>query len=58
MPQVCEFLDVWTARDQGAASDIKMVQELMEMLPIYEGERGMDMVVRTRPDNMIDGKFR
>jgi len=41
-----------------AASHIKIVQELMEMLPVYERERAMDKVVRTRPDNVIDGKFR
>ena len=41
-----------------AASHIKMVQELMEMLPVYEREKAMDKVVRTRPDNVIDGKFR
>jgi hypothetical protein len=41
-----------------AANHIKMVQELMEMLPIYERERAMDKVVSTRSDNVIDGKFR
>jgi len=41
-----------------AASHIKIVQELMEMLPVYERERAMDKVVSTRPDNVIDGKFR
>ena len=41
-----------------ASSHIKIVQELMEMVPIYERERAMDKIVRTRPDNVIDGKFR
>ena len=47
-----------TAITAQAASHIKIVQELMEMLPVYERERAMDKVVRTRPDNVIDGKFR
>jgi len=41
-----------------AANHIKMVQELMEMIPINEREKAMDKIVRTRPDNVIDGKFR
>ena len=41
-----------------AASHIKMVQELMEMIPVYERENAMDKVVSTRPDNVINGKFR
>ena len=41
-----------------ASKHIKMVQELMEMIPIYERERAMDKIVRTRPDNVIAGKFR
>lgn len=41
-----------------AAIHIKMVQELMEMIPVYERENAMDKVVSTRPDNVIDGKFR
>lgn len=41
-----------------AANHIKMVQELMEMLPIHEREKAMDKVVETRADNVIDGKFR
>jgi len=41
-----------------ASNHIKMVQELMEMIPIYEREKAMDKIVRTRPDNVIDGKFR
>lgn len=47
-----------TALAAQAASHIKMVQELMEMLPVYEREKVMDKVVSTRPDNVIDGKFR
>ena len=47
-----------TALATQAATHIKMVQELMEMIPVYERERAMDKVVRTRPDNVIDGKFR
>jgi hypothetical protein len=47
-----------TALVAQAAGHIKMVQELMEMLPVYEREKAMDKVVRTRPDNVIDGKFR
>lgn len=41
-----------------AANHIKMVQELMEMIPVYEREKAMDKIVRTRPDNVIGGKFR
>ena len=41
-----------------AENHIKMVQELMEMLPVYEREKAMDKVVITRADNVIDGKFR
>jgi hypothetical protein len=47
-----------TALATQAATHIKMVQELMEMIPVYERERAMDKVVSTRPDNVIDGKFR
>jgi len=47
-----------TALVAQTANHIKMVQELMEMLPVYEREKAMDKVVRTRPDNVIDGKFR
>lgn len=47
-----------TALAAQAANHIKMVQELMEMLPVYEREKAMDKVVSTRPDNVIDGKFR
>jgi hypothetical protein len=41
-----------------AQNHIKMVQELMEMVPVYEREKAMDKVVSTRADNVIDGKFR
>jgi hypothetical protein len=41
-----------------ATNHIKMVQELMEMIPVYEREKAMDKIVRTRPDNIIEGKFR
>lgn len=37
---------------------IKIVQELMEIIPVYEREKAIDKIVRTRPDNVIDGKFR
>lgn len=47
-----------TALAAQAASHIKMVQELMEMVPVYEREKAMDKVVSTRADNVIDGKFR
>ncbi|MBA6253138.1 bacterioferritin comigratory protein [Colwellia sp. MB3u-55] len=47
-----------TALAYQAASHIKMVQELMEMVPAYEREKAMDKVVNTRADNVIDGKFR
>jgi hypothetical protein len=47
-----------TALADQAASHIKMVQELMEMVPVYEREKAMDKVVSTRADNVIDGKFR
>ncbi|MDO6488422.1 hypothetical protein Q4503_11965 [Colwellia sp. 6_MG-2023] len=47
-----------TALANQAASHIKMVQVLMEMVPVYEREKAMDKVVSTRADNVIDGKFR
>ncbi len=47
-----------TALAAQASSHIKMVQELMEMIPVYERERAMDNIVKTRSDNVIDGKFR
>ncbi|RPF11046.1 hypothetical protein EDB14_2145 [Vibrio crassostreae] len=41
-----------------AANHIKMIQELMEMLPALEREKAMDKVVNTRPDNIVEGNFR
>ncbi|MBY6198835.1 bacterioferritin comigratory protein [Vibrio hangzhouensis] len=41
-----------------AATHIKVVQELMDMLHESEREKAMDKVVRTRPDNLIKGDFR
>ncbi|WCP81571.1 bacterioferritin comigratory protein [Vibrio harveyi] len=41
-----------------AAINIKVVQELMEMLPKSLRENAMDKVVRSRPDNVIKGNFR
>lgn len=41
-----------------AASHIKMVQELMEMLHESEREKAMDKVIKVRPDNLIKGNFR
>lgn len=41
-----------------AALHIKMVQELMEMIPEHEREKAMDKVVNARPDNIIEGSFR
>ncbi|MFA0329274.1 bacterioferritin comigratory protein [Vibrio cyclitrophicus] len=41
-----------------AATHIKIVQDLMEMLPASEREKAMDKVVNTRPDNIVEGNFR
>ncbi|MUK41199.1 bacterioferritin comigratory protein [Aliivibrio fischeri] len=41
-----------------AATHIKMIQQLMEMLPASEREKAMDKVVNTRPDNIVEGYFR
>lgn len=41
-----------------AAMHIKIVQELMEMLPESQREKAMDKVVSARPDNVIKGSFR
>ncbi|MFA0049637.1 bacterioferritin comigratory protein [Vibrio breoganii] len=41
-----------------AALHIKIVQELMEMLPASEREKAMDKVVSARPDNIVEGNFR
>ena len=40
------------------AINIKVVQELMEMLPKSLRESAMDKVVSSRPDNIIKGNFR
>ncbi|GLS89080.1 hypothetical protein GCM10007916_01470 [Psychromonas marina] len=41
-----------------AALHIKIVQELMEILPESEREKAMDKIVNTGPDNIIKGNFR
>ncbi|KIF48786.1 bacterioferritin comigratory protein [Vibrio owensii 47666-1] len=41
-----------------AATHIKVVQELMEMLHESQREKAMDKVVNARPDNIIEGNFR
>ena len=41
-----------------AATHIKVVQELMEMLHESQREKAMDKVVNTRPNNIVDGNFR
>ncbi|KIP79646.1 bacterioferritin comigratory protein [Vibrio harveyi] len=41
-----------------AATHIKIVQDLMEMLAASEREKAMDKVVNTRPDNIVEGNFR
>lgn len=41
-----------------AATHVKMIQELMEMLHESERENAMDKVVNTRPDNIVEGSFR
>ncbi len=41
-----------------AAIHIKIVQELMEMIPESQREAAMDKVVNTRPDNVVKGNFR
>lgn len=41
-----------------AATHVKMIQELMEMLHESERENAMDKVVNTRPDNIVEGNFR
>lgn len=57
-----EYLDLMKNHEQAlatqAANHIKMVQELMEMLPTSEREKAMDKVVSTRPDNIVEGDFR
>ncbi|CAH7023198.1 conserved hypothetical protein [Vibrio coralliirubri] len=41
-----------------AATHVKIVQELMDMLHESEREKAMDKVVNTRPDNIVEGNFR
>lgn len=41
-----------------AALHIKIVQELMEIIPESVREKAMDKVVNARPDNIIEGNFR
>ncbi|MDO6613382.1 hypothetical protein Q4601_13855 [Shewanella sp. 1_MG-2023] len=57
-----EYLDIARSHEQAlaiqAASHIKMVQELMEMLHESEREKAMDKVTKARPDNLIKGDFR
>ncbi|MBM7072759.1 hypothetical protein JQC92_12070 [Shewanella sp. 202IG2-18] len=57
-----EYLDLAKSHEQAltiqAASHIKMVQELMEMLHESEREKAMDKVIKARPDNLIKGNFR
>jgi len=40
-----------------AAKHIKIVKELMEMIPETQREKAMDKIVHARPDNIIKGKF-
>ncbi|MEZ8780264.1 bacterioferritin comigratory protein [Vibrio splendidus] len=57
-----EYLDLSRCHEKAlaiqAANHIKVVQELMEMLPEREREEAMDKVVKARPDNIIKGSFR
>lgn len=57
-----EYLDLARSHEKAlatqAANHIKMIQELMEMLPTSEREKAMDKVVNTRPDNIVEGNFR
>jgi predicted ABC-type transport system involved in lysophospholipase L1 biosynthesis ATPase subunit len=57
-----EYLDLSRSHEKAlarqAAIHIKMVQELMHMIPEIEREKAMDKVVKARPDNLIEGKFR
>ncbi|MFH0286531.1 bacterioferritin comigratory protein [Vibrio owensii] len=41
-----------------AATHIKVVQELMDMLHESQREKAMDKVVNARPGNIIEGNFR
>ncbi|MEZ8087906.1 bacterioferritin comigratory protein [Vibrio sp. F13] len=57
-----EYLDLARSHEKAlaiqAASHIKMVQELMEMLHESQRVKAMDKVVKARPDNLIKGDFR
>lgn len=57
-----EYLDIARSHEKAlaiqAASHIKMVQELMEVLHESEREKAIDKVVKARPDNLIKGYFR
>ncbi|MEF1291903.1 bacterioferritin comigratory protein [Vibrio sp. M260118] len=44
--------------EKQAALHVKVIQELMEMLPASEREKAMDKVVNTRADNIVEGNFR
>lgn len=41
-----------------AAKHIRIVQSLMDMIPLEEREKAMDKLISARPDNIIEGKFR
>jgi inhibitor of KinA sporulation pathway (predicted exonuclease) len=57
-----EYLDLSRNHEEAlarqAAIHIKIVQDLMGMLHESEREKAMDKVVKTRPDNLVKGKFR
>ncbi len=44
--------------DFQAATHIKVVQELMDMLHESQREKAMDKIVLSRPDNIIAPQFR
>ena len=57
-----EYLDLMKNHEQAlaiqAANHIKMIYDLMEMLPASEREKAMDKVVNVHSDNVIAGDFR
>ncbi|MCT8986368.1 hypothetical protein [Shewanella phaeophyticola] len=57
-----EYLDLSRSHEKAlarqAAIHIKIVQDLMGMLHESQREKAMDKVVKARPDNLIEGKFR
>ncbi|CAK2645493.1 Bacterioferritin comigratory protein [Vibrio crassostreae] len=57
-----EYFDLSKSHEKAlaiqAASHIKMVQELMDMLHESQRERAMDKVVQTGVDNVIKGDFK